>query len=75
MTCKCEYKFNRNSIEKNVTRIKSGIKITIGVNVQIQLNIMPTKYIIFGILLHVLVKMVDVQEVLLTVWELYVMKL
>ena len=50
----CHANVNINSIEENVTRIKSGITINIGVNVKFQQKIMRVKYIIFGILLHVL---------------------
>ena len=48
----CHANVNINSIEENVTRIKSGI--TINMNVKFQQKIMRVKYIIFGILLHVL---------------------
>ena len=51
---------------ENVTQIKSA---------KIQKNIMCAKKIILGILLHVLLKMVDMQEVLLTIQLLHVMKL
>ena len=46
-------------IVKNVTRIKSGITINVGVIVKIQKNIVCVNKIIFGILLHVAVKMVN----------------
>ena len=41
---------------ENVTRIKSGITINVGATVKIGKNIMCAKNIIFGILLHVVVK-------------------
>ena len=53
--CKCECKFD----SKNITRIKNGITINVGVSVKIQKNIICAKKIIFGILQHVVVKMVN----------------
>ena len=44
---------------KNETQIKSGIAINVGMSVKIHKNIMCAKKI-FGILLHVIVKMVNV---------------
>ena len=48
---------NANLIKENVIQIKSGIKINVDVNVK---NIIYVKKIIFGILLHVVVKMVNI---------------
>ena len=42
---------------ENLTRIKSEITIYVDVNAKFWKNIMCAKKIIFGILLHVLVKM------------------
>ena len=60
---------------ENVTQTKSGITINVCVNVQMQNNIMCAKEIIFGILLHVVSKMVHIEEVLLMIQRLHVMKL
>ena len=45
---------------ENVTRIKIGIMINVGVSVKIKKIIVCVKKIIFGILLHVAVKMVNI---------------
>ena len=50
-----------------VTRIKSGIMINVDVSAKIQKNIRQAKKIISGILLHVVVKIVDMQEVLMAI--------
>ena len=47
-----------NSIVENVTLIKIGITINVGVNVKIRQDLYAKK-IIFSILLHILVKMID----------------
>ena len=49
---------------ENAARAKSGITISVGVNVKILKNIISAKKIIFTIFLHVDVKMVNMQEVL-----------
>ena len=59
---------------ENVTQIRNGIKINITVGANIQEK-MCTKKVIFGILLNVLVKIFDMQETLLTILWLCVMKL
>ena len=46
---------------------QSGIMINVNVSAKIQKNIMHVKNIIFGILLHVVVKMLNIQQVLLTI--------
>ena len=48
---------NVNLMEKNVIQIKSGITINVNTSVK---NIIYAKKIIFGILIHVAVKMVNV---------------
>ena len=48
---------------ENVTQIKSGITISVGVSVKILKNIMCAKMVTFGILLHVVVEMVSLKEV------------
>ena len=48
---------NVNSIEENATRIKIEIMINVGANVK--KNIVCAKEIIIGILLHVVMKMVN----------------
>ena len=52
---------------ENVTHIKSGITISIDVSVKIRISIVYAKNIIFVILLHVVAKIVNMQEVLLTI--------
>ena len=47
-----------NSIVENVTLIKIGITINVGVNVKIRQDLYAKK-IIFSILLHIHVKMID----------------
>ena len=44
----------------NVSRIKIGITVNIGVGAKTQKNILHWKTFIFVIALHVLVKMVDI---------------
>ena len=44
---------------EKVTRIKSGITISVGVSVKTRKNIMCAKTVIFEILLRVIVKMVN----------------
>ena len=51
----------------NVIQINSGITINVVVSEKIQNNLMHVKKIIFGILLHVVVKLVDMKGVLLMV--------
>ena len=58
---------NVSLMAENVTQIKSGIKINVGVKAKVQENIMCAKKIILAILLHVVVKMVNMQEALLTI--------
>ena len=50
-------------MEKNVIHIKSGIIINVDVSVK---NIY-VKNIVFGILLHVVVKMVNIYQILFTI--------
>ena len=56
---------NVTLMAKNVTWIKNGITISVGVSVKIHKSIVCTKKVILGILQHVVVKMVNMQEVLL----------
>ena len=56
---------NVTLMAKNVTWIKTGITISVGVSVKIHKSIVCTKKVILGILQHVVVKMVNMQEVLL----------
>ena len=58
---------NISLMAENVTRIKSGITINVGVSAKMQENIMCVKKIILGIHLHVVLKMVNMQEALLTI--------
>ena len=51
---------NLNLVVENVILIKSGITINVDVTVKIWKNIMYVKKIIFGILLHVVAKMVNI---------------
>ena len=48
-------------MEENVTQINGGIKINVDVSVE---NVMYVKKIMFGILLHLVVKMENIQQVL-----------
>ena len=48
-----------NLMVENLTQIKSGITVNVCVSVKFQTNMMCVKKIIFGILLHVVVKMVN----------------
>ena len=52
---------------ENLIQIKSGIMINASVSVKIKKNIACEKEIIFEILLPVVVKMVNMQKVLLTI--------
>ena len=51
---------NVNLMVEDVIKIKSEITINIGVIAKSQKNIICAKKIIFGILLHVVVKMVNI---------------
>ena len=51
-------------MEENVIQIKSGIMIKIDVTVK---NIIYVKKIIYGILLHLVAKTANIQQVLLTI--------
>ena len=63
ISCKCECKFD----SKNLTPIKSGITISVGVSIKIQKNTICAKKITFGVLQHECAKMVNMQEVLLVI--------
>ena len=52
---------NVDLIEKNVIHINGGITINVEVSAK---NVMYVKNIIFGILLHVVAKMKNIQQVL-----------
>ena len=62
-SCKCKHKFDSRKCNSN----QSGITINVGVSAKIQKKIMCAKEIIFGILLHIFVKMANIQELLLTI--------
>ena len=51
---------NVNLIVKNKTRIKIGMTINVGASIKIQKSILLAKKAIFGILLNVVVKMVNI---------------
>ena len=51
---------NVNLIVESVIQIKSGITVNVDVSVKIKKNIACAKKLIFGILLHVVVKMVNI---------------
>ena len=55
---------NVNLMAENVFQIKSGITINFGAGLK---NIIRVKKIVFGILLHVVLKMINIQQVLLTI--------
>ena len=59
-------------MEENVIQINGGIMINVDVSVK---NIIYVKKIIFGILLHVVVKMENIWQVLLMIQQLCVMRL
>ena len=59
-------------MKENVIQIKSGIIINIDASVK---NIIYVKNIIFGILIHVVAKMVNIQQVLMTIQWVRVTKL
>ena len=52
---------------ENIIRSKSGTTINVGVSVKIRKSIMCAKKIIFGILLYVVSKVVNIKQVLLTI--------
>lgn len=54
-----------NSMVENENEIKSGITANVDVSAKIQRNIMHAKTILFGILIHALVKMANIWGVLL----------
>ena len=57
-----------NLIVENATQIKSGITINVNVSADIQENIIcKKKVIMFGILVLGLLKMVNIQQVLLVI--------
>ena len=51
---------NINQKAENVIQIKSGTTINVDVSAKIQENIICAKKIIFGIHVHVLVKMINI---------------
>ena len=55
ISCKCEYNFDR----ENLTQIKTGITINPRLNTNIRKNLILAMNIIFGILLHAVVKVVN----------------
>ena len=57
-----QYHVNVNVIlmVENVTRIKSGITINVGVSVKIRKKIMFVKNVISGMLLHVVLEMANI---------------
>ena len=57
---------------KNVIQINVGIVINVDVGMK---NVMYVKKIIFGILLHLFAKMENIQQILLMIQQLRVMKL
>ena len=61
---------NGNFLIENAIQNKSGITINIDVSVK---NIVYVKKIMFGIQLHVVVKMVDIEQILLMIQGLGVM--
>ena len=55
----CHLNANVNLMEENVNQINGGIMMNVDVSVK---NVMYLKKIMFGILLHVVVKMENVQN-------------
>ena len=68
ISCKCKFRFD----EKNVTQINDRIMINVNVGVK---NVIYMKKIMFGILLHVIMKIKKSEQVLWTIQRLRVMKL
>ena len=66
---------NASSIVENVISIKSGVTINVGESRRIRKNNICAKRITFGILPHVLVKVANIRQALLTIQLLRVMKL
>ena len=58
---------NVELMEENVVQIKNGITINVHASVKIQKIIVCAKKIIFGIVLHLVVKMVNIHQVLLRI--------
>ena len=58
---------NVSLIVKNLTQIKSGTTISVGVSLIISKNIVCVEKVIFGILQNVAAKMVNMQELLLVI--------
>ena len=67
ISCKWECKFD----SKNVIRIKGGTTISVFVIIKVQKNIVSATKFTFGILQQLSGKMVNMQEVLLTIQKLY----
>ena len=59
-------------MKENIIQINGGITINVYVRVR---NVMYVKNIIFGILLHVVTKMKNIEQVLWMIQQLRVMKL
>ena len=59
---------------ENVFQIKSGITINFGVSAKIQKKMITENRIIFGILLQELLKIVNIEQVILTIQRLNVIK-
>ena len=59
-------------MDKNVIQINGGIMMKVCVSLK---NVMYLKKTIFGILLHVVANMANIQQVLLMIQRLHVMKL
>ena len=55
-----QYHVNVILMVENVTRMKSGITINVGVSVKIRKNIMFVKKVISGMLLHVVLEMANI---------------
>ena len=56
ISCKCQYKFDGRKCKSN----QNGITVSVLVSLKILKNIICAKKIIFSILLHVVVKMVNI---------------
>ena len=73
ISCKCKCRCNSKcNVNVNVIQINGGITINVYVNVK---KFMYVKKIMFGILLHVIVKMEDIYQVLWMIQRLCAMKL
>ena len=56
-----------NLMVEGLIQVKSGIMINVGASVKIQRNIVFVKKIIYGIMLYIVAKKINIQQDLLTI--------